>query len=113
MENAAEGEIERKVRLLYGEKKVYTSDKQLYYYRRNGNANALTKQAGKRLDSITTYIYRKHIDIYTEYFGNQVFNLRSLENLSWANRRLPQLAHRIQERWQKFVNFDRHWFSFR
>lgn len=88
------------IRLLRGEKNVFISEQELYYYRKNGNPNALTKQAGKKLDSITTYIFRKHIDIYTEYFGNQLFNLRRLESLNWTDRKLPQMAHKIQLWWQ-------------
>lgn len=93
------------IRLLRGERFVHISETPLYYYRVNGNPNALTKHGGKNIDQITKYIYRKHIDIYEEYFGTQIFNLRQLDNLSWANRKLPQLAHRIQEWWQKFLNF--------
>lgn len=91
------------IRLLKGERPVYKSDKALYYYRVNGNPNALTHVGAKNLDFNTTYIYRKHIDVYQKYFGNQLFNLRKLENLFWADRRLPQLVHKLQLAYQKMV----------
>lgn len=89
------------IRLLHGEKEVHISETPLYYYRKNGNPNALTKQAGQKIDAITDYIYRKHLDIYIEYFSNPLFNLRRLEGLYWTDRKLPQLAHRVQLWWQK------------
>lgn len=88
------------IRFLYPDKKAYQSEKVQYYYRKEAGQDSVSKVAGKNIDEVTKYIVRKHQTIYDEFFGNPMIVYRQLVELQWAERRLPQMARKIQMFWQ-------------
>jgi len=84
------------VRMLYKDKVVHVSDDVLYYYRVNSNPNSLSKQQTSRIEQLTNIIYQKNQVIYQEVFGSPIFMARYREEHQWSERRLPQLARKLQ-----------------
>lgn len=105
-ENLRKGceELDFFIRFLYGNEKIYHSDDYLFYYRKSDSLSLSTSAYLTNRAQLFEYIYKKHIDKYVSYFGNP---LEILNQYSWAERRLPQLAKRIQELWQKVNNQGR------
>lgn len=89
------------IRFFYGEPIVYNSSSILYHYQRYSSEGSLSQSVGKKQDEVLWYIYLKHKNIYKEYFGNPILLARQREQYNWADRRLPQLAKKLQVMWQK------------
>lgn len=87
-------ELEFFIRFLYQNDRIFHDDDYLFYYRKWGNNTMSTSAYSTNKKELFDYIYKKHIDKYVEYFGTPI---EMLNSYSWAERKLPQLAKKIQQ----------------
>ena len=94
------------IRLLYPNKKVYKTEEFLHFYRQyRGTEEHLSNEVARNLQDVYTHIFIKHYDKYVEFFGipQKIFLDNEIIH-SWADRKLPRMAHKIQDLWQSFIN---------
>lgn len=58
------------IRLLYHRDHVFQDEKTCFYYRQQECMNSRNDVANQRIEKIRTNIYKKHITIYNEFFGD-------------------------------------------
>ena len=95
------------IRLLYPDKKVYKTEEFLHFYRQfGGKEEHLSNVVARKRKDILTAIFKKHIDKYFEFYGApQPIYLDNEQLHEWADRRLPRVAHKLQNLAQKIINW--------
>ena len=94
------------IRLLYPDKMVYKTEKFLHFYRQyHGTEEHLSNAVERNKQGVLANIFSKHFDKFIEFYGApQQIYLDNEYMHSWADRKLPKMALRMQRLYQSFVN---------
>jgi len=94
------------IRLLYPNKMVYKTEKILHFYRQyRGTEEHLSNAVERNRQEILANIFAKNFDKYIEFYGApQQIYLDNEYMHSWADRKLPKMAQKMQKLYQSVVN---------
>lgn len=94
------------IRLLYPDKKAYKIDNAFLFYRQyRGTEEHLSNAIERNRQEVLVNLFSKHFDKYIEFYGApQQIYLDNEYMHSWADRKLPKMAQKMQRLYQSFVN---------